>query len=404
MTSEELIERGRTFTRYEPAVETADEFFELMAAFREQLPVFRSEMFGGHWVVTRYADVQQILQDDVTFSSRQFQIPQWEIPGVDGGALPESLDPPEHGLYRNQLNDPLAMRRMHSLAPKAAEIAHAALSKVVERGSGDLVGEFCEPFPVSVFLLVFGAPVEDTAQLLAWKTQLFNDGFSPDTQVRRNFVDNVMPDIMRYFDTLVDARRQSSDPPDDLLTKMAYARVDDRLWSQDELHRTYVQYLAAGLDTVTGGLSLMLEFLISNPDRRRELIADKALIPAAVEEMLRHQGVASPARLVTREVELGGMNLHPGDMVQTIGPSTGRDSNEFPDPANVDFRRSPNRHIAFGVGRHRCHGQHLAKMQLCVGIETFLDLMPDVGFAPGAKPERRFGAVHAFTSLEVKIP
>jgi cytochrome P450 len=182
---------------------------------------------------------------------------------------------------------------------------------------------------------------------------------------------------------------------------MAYARVGDRLWSREELHRTYVQYLAAGLDTVTGALSLMLEFLVRNPERRRELIADKTLIPGAVEEMLRHQGIASPARFVTSETELGGKTLLPGDMVQLILASTGRDPGEYADPETVNFRRSPNRHIAFGAGRHRCHGQHLARMELQVGIEVFLDLLPDVQFAPGATPERRFGAVHSFASLDV---
>jgi cytochrome P450 len=399
----ELVERSRTFSRFDTGAKDADEFFALMAAFQKDLPVFRSEMFGGHWVVTRYADCYQILRDDVAFSSREFQIPRWEIPGVQGGALPESLDAPEHGIYRNALNEPLAMRRMHSLVPTATDIARATLANLVSAGSGDLVAEFCIPFPVSMFLLVLGAPVDDTAKLLSWKNLLFTDGYSPDDQVRRGFFDNVMPDIMEYFDKLVDSRRSSSQPPDDLLTAMAFAKVGDRLWSRDELHRTYIQYLAAGLDTVTGALSLMLEFLIRNPVRRQELIADRTLIPAAVEEMLRYQGIASPARFVTMASELGGETLQPGDIVQLILASTGRDAEEFADPDTVDFRRSPNRHIAFGVGRHRCHGQHLARMELQVGIEVFLDLMPDVRFAPNARPERRFGAVHAFTNLEVVV-
>jgi cytochrome P450 len=397
----ELVERSRTFTRFDPGVENADDFFSLMGAFQENLPVFRSMMFGGHWIATRYADCFQILRDDHAFSSRQFQIPQWEIPAIEGGALPESLDAPEHGIYRNALNEPLAMRRMRSLAPTAVDIARETLAPVASQGSGDFVADFCGPFPVSMFLLVLGAPVDDTQKLVSWKNLLFSDGYSPDVRVRQKFFDDVMPDIMEYFDKLVDSRRSSSHPPDDLLTAMAYARVGDRLWSREELHRTYVQYLAAGLDTVTGALSLMLEFLVRNPERRRELIADKTLIPGAVEEMLRHQGIASPARFVTSETELGGKTLLPGDMVQLILASTGRDPGEYADPETVNFRRSPNRHIAFGAGRHRCHGQHLARMELQVGIEVFLDLLPDVQFAPGATPERRFGAVHSFASLDV---
>lgn len=399
-SSAELHERARNFTLFDPAV---PDYFDLFAGFHDELPAFHSEQFGGFYVFTKYEDCRTILKDSETFSSRQIFIPKVEIVGAEGGLIPEEVDQPDHGKYRAALNAALGPRRVRPLYDDARRIADEYLAKIVQAGSADLVADFCVPFPVYTFLLMLGAPADDAPQLLYWKERMLGDGLGGDEIKRAEVQNEVLPAMVSHFEQMLAARRGSPDAPDDLLTALANATIDGRPWSQSELRRATMQYLMAGLDTVTSALSSMLYFLATHPEHRRDLDENRDLIPNAVEEMLRYCGLTGPARYVTRDTEVGGIQLRAGDLVHCILQATGRDPDEFPDADVVDFRRQTNRHLAFGAGRHRCQGSHLARMELAVALEAVLDHLPDLALAPGANPVPRWGYVFGFSELPIVV-
>jgi len=156
----------------------------------------------------------------------------------------------------------------------------------------------------------------------------------------------------------------------------------------------------AGLDTVSSGMGFMARFLAESPAHRRQLVEDPSLIPNAVEEMLRRFGVSTPSRQVSQDLEVAGVAMKAGDMVLMPVTLYGLDERVYPDPLSVDFRRKDaSFSLVFGTGVHRCIGSFLARLELRIFLETWLERIPDFSIAPGQKPRARAGVVNSMLSL-----
>ncbi|HEY1971228.1 MAG TPA: cytochrome P450 [Pseudonocardia sp.] len=373
----------------------------LLARMRTQCPVAHSEAVGGHWVLTRHADMEQVLQDPRTFSSAQGNsVP----PAFDpiGTWIPLHFDPPEHGQYRHDINSYFLPKKMAAREEELRGLAGKYLAPIVAAGGGDLVEKLCVPYPSEAFLLMLGAPVEDAERLLYWKNMNML-GMSGDPEAEKFVNERIRPEYLAYFDALLAERAGSPNPPDDILTGLTRARVGQRPYTRGEMLRVCTTMMIAGLDTVTAALGWSLHFLATEPAHRQQLIDDPGLIPSAVEELNRYFSTVSVARRATRDVQLGGASIGKDDWVLCVLPSAGRDAGTFADADRVHFARTPNRHLAFGFGPHRCLGIHLARVEMRVLLEEMMRLMPHFRVPPDARPRFYNGIVLGVGALPVEI-
>jgi cytochrome P450 len=191
--------------------------------------------------------------------------------------------------------------------------------------------------------------------------------------------------IYGYFGDVIEERRRK--PGSDLVSYLCQAEIDGEKLSSNEILDICFLMILAGLDTVTATLGCNVAFLASNPEHRRKLVADPALIPAAVEELLRWETpVTGVPRVVKQDVEIHGVTLEKGEMVTLLLGAADLDEGEFESPHDVDFARERNRHVAFGSGPHRCLGSHLARMELEVALEEWHRRIPDYAIQPGETP------------------
>jgi cytochrome P450 len=236
-----------------------------------------------------------------------------------------------------------------------------------------------------VFLALMGLPQDELAHFLELKDNLIRppggfgaeEGF--DVQ-RRTAIE-----IYDYFQRAIDDRRAA--PRDDLISRFISAEIDGYRMSDEEILDVCFLFIMAGLDTVTASLGCSMAYLAQHPEQRQELIDDPSLIPGAVEELLRWEGVVpGSARYIAQDVELNGQMLKAGTPAHIIISAANLDPNEFPDPDLVDFHREGNRHLAFGAGIHRCLGSHLARLELRVSIEEWHKRIPEYQITPGDAP------------------
>jgi len=345
--------------------------FEAWDALREQYPAFWSDLYGGHWVVTRFDAIRHALQEPSTFSNRSTIVSD---PDPEYTFIPTFLDPPEHGKYRKLYNARFSPAMVTRVTSAAREAANEYIDAFVDDGRCDFMTAFADPFPTNVFLNAINLPTEDTPLFVAWVHAVFGglSGTDPDAGVR------AQAEMRDYFKEMFDRRR--AEPQDlevDILTYLLSAEVDGEPIREENLLNMAVVLVLAGLDTTKSQLGYNFHYLATHPDDRRRIVDDPALIPSAIEELLRYHAFVPPARKLAHDVEYEGCPMKKGQMVLMPLWSATRDPRAFEDAGTVRLDRNPNRHIAFGAGPHRCAGAHLARRELLVAMEEWHKRIPD---------------------------
>jgi len=338
--------------------------------------------WAGSWQVTRAEDIRFVLQNPEIFSSRS-SAGFSRLLGEDWDLIPLEKDPPDHGKFRAIMNgvfSPTKINAMeHGVRQRAAELIEA----FAPTGACEFVEAFARPFPVSVFMQLMGLPASDASKLNDLEYGLLH---SADMQERVAAAKG----FYTYLSDFIALRRRV--PADDLTSFCIQAQIDGRPTTDEEVMGMCYLLVVAGLDTVAATLSLHFRHLALFPEDQRRLRDDPSLIPSAVEELLRAYSILTTSRLVTKDVEIGGQALKAGDRVVCSLPLACLDPDEFADPMTVDFQRSPNRHVAFSYGPHRCVGSHLARRELIIAIEEVLRRVPPFRVAPGSDaPIHSFG-------------
>ena len=390
-------ERARTFTFTDPEL-NIDNIFEVFEEFRTKCPVAKSEAIDkGSYLVSTYKDIDQVLRDSSTFINGEGIPPYLGTPKW----IPIAVDPPEHRLYRRDLNQMFTEAKVRDKEAAMTETFRSYLQPILDRGSGDLVSELTTPFPCIVFLHMLGAPVSDVDMLIDFKDTAL--AAAHDDEARVKLGTETMPRLMQYFNEQLDQREASDAPPTDVLGELVNAKVGDRPYTRDEMLLACAFVTVAGLDTVTAMLSKFLRFLAESPSHRAQLVEDPALIPDAIEEMLRHFSILTTSRAVSKPVELNGVQLQAGDRVELLTPSAGRDEAMYDDADKVDFHRERVTHLSFGGGVHRCLGSHLARLELKVALTTLLEMMPDYYLDPEHPPKEHLGEVLGVDELRIVV-
>ena len=365
---------------------------------RAESRAFRSDIAGSYdlWYLLRYDDIRAALQDCDLFSSRSVQY----LGDSPRQMIPEELDPPEHAKYRRLLNAPLAPSAVRARAGQIRALAISLIDGLAPQGGCDLLTDFAQKFPTTIFMNIMGLPAERTAEFIARAQTVLHltAEQDPDFSERATAALEIVADI----GAAVSARR--AEPRDDMISLLMNSTVDERPLTDDELYQLGFLLYLAGLDTVANVLAYSFRHLAENPGLRHLLRDEPDRIPDAVEEFLRYFSIASTVRVVTTDADFAGCPMKTGDRVVLPTASAGRDADQYPDPDEFRLDRFPNPHLAFGAGPHRCPGAHLARLELRIALEEWHRRIPDYQLADHKPVSEYVGAVAGLTALPLRWP
>jgi cytochrome P450 family 109 len=336
---------------------------------RASQPVAYDSKFSS-WNVYRHADAVRILNDPATFSSeaRNGAMALPSIVGMDGA---------RHRKLRGLVTQAFTPRMVEQLAPRISEVATELLEAGCARGRFDAMQDFAYPLPIRIIAEMLGIPVEDQASFRRWSETL-TAGPRTDAKRGRSFAEERASTLLELHDYLtrqIDLRRRS--PGNDLISRLLAAEVDDERLNETELLEFCRLLLIAGYETTACLIGNGVLTLHELPEVAGQLRADPSLWPGAVEEIVRcFPSVAATMRVAHAEVELGGQRIQAGQAVMVLTGSANYDESVFADPETLDIRRSPNRHLGFGMGAHFCLGAPLARLELRIALALMLQKLP----------------------------
>jgi cytochrome P450 len=325
------------------------------------------------WALLKYEDVRYVSSNPALFSSAKgITIPDPEMPSpVQEGNLIFS-DPPRHRQLRKLINAGFTRRQVAHLEPKIREIVRGILDGLEPGSLHEFAEEIAAPLPTRLIAELIGAPPDDWEQFRAWSDAATG---TADPEIELDpFV--AMGQLYEYFQKLIAARR--AEPRDDLLSVLAEAEIDEQRLTDEDLLNFSFLLLVAGNETTRNLIALGTLALIAHPNQCRLLVDDHALIPGAVEEMLRwNSPVVHMARTATTDIEIRGQLIAEGDTVVMLYGSANRDEDIFgADSEQFKVTRHPNPHIAFGCGEHSCVGAQLARLEASVLFDELLRRFP----------------------------
>ena len=382
------------FDPFDPAYLTDP--YPVYAQLRAEAPV-HYEPGLDHWVMSRHADVRAVLADPAIFSARNAVSPlvrltddQVRLLRQDGFAthILVNLDPPEHARARRATGRAFLPRRLAGLAPVIRTLAERHVDRFPPGGPADVVSGLAYELPAEVLFVLLGIPEGDVPQVKAWgedRMKLIWGRPDPDEQHR---LVRTTVEFWRYCRHLVEARQ--ADPGDDLTSELLADRSSEQL-RPFEVATVVFGLLFAGHETTTNLLGNAVHRLLRTPGLWERLVAEPALMVAAVEEILRlDTSVPVWRRVTTRPVEVGGVALPAGARVLIALGSANRDGEVFerPDEVNLD-RRNAREHLSFGFGIHFCLGATLARMEVRTALEVLAERLPGLRLTEGQELDFR---------------
>jgi cytochrome P450 len=345
-------------------------FYDVANELRQHCPVAHSEAHGGFWIFTRFADVQDGFSDERRFSS----VPTVTIP-VNPAAvpiIPLQCEPDIHRDFRRILDPYFRAGAVSQYEAEIRRITTELIDSFIESGRCEFIGDFARPLPGAVmFSLFLGLPESEIDEAFHLTMAIMHSLGTPEAEhVHRRF----MTLISRMLD-----RRRAEPSRGDVIDALLAGTVQGRPLTDDEVVRTPIQLIAAGLDTTLHALGTMMIALAWTPAVHRRLADNPADIPRAVEELLRWEPPAGGlVRTAVHDVVVGGRQVRAGEPILLLVAAANRDIAEYDQPDQIDLDRPQVRHLSFGYGAHYCLGVHLARLELRVALEELLRRVRDV--------------------------
>jgi cytochrome P450 len=370
---------------------------------REAPPLFWTPRNGGRWVAIGHEEAFEVARNAEYFSSTYMprdqlkallaQMPK-DMPRIPQ-ATPITMDPPEHAKYRAPLNPAFSPKAVQARRESIQELADELIDATIDRGWCDFIPAIAERLPVRVFLRMMGLPESRLAEFRDLVHEFLAKTLANPMEgasMSRKVADAMLDDIM--------ARK--AEPKDDLISLLWQTKIDGEPMTIELMEDYAVLLFIAGLDTVINGMGHGIRHLAMNPELQDELRANPALIPDAVEELLRRYTFTIPMRRVAKEVEMAGWKLKVGDWVAMYLPGADLDPRAFHSPERFDLHREDEVHIAFGAGVHRCLGSHLARLELQVLYARVLARLPRFRLDPDKPVTYHAGNIIAVDSLPIR--
>jgi cytochrome P450 len=291
------------------------------------------------------------------------------------------LDPPDHQRHRKLVSPAFTPRRISAIEQRVRELARGLLDPIAPNQVVDFAPAVAEQLPMLVIAEMLGVPTADHDRFKVWSDAMIDAATEPKEETYQ-----LAFELWGYFEKIIEQRRV--DPADDLISVIAHAEVDDAPLTNAELNGFCMTLLVAGNETTRNLITGGVEALAHNPDQFQRLVADRSLVPTAVEEMLRWvTPVMNFARTATTDVDVRGNRISEGQMVFMLYGSANRDPEAFgPSVDTFDVGRQPNPHVAFGFGEHFCMGASLARIEARILFDELLQRYSSVELA--GDPER----------------
>ena len=367
------------FSHLEP--EWSADPYPIQDDLRQRCPIARTERFGGGWLPTRYEDVAAIAYDTERFSSRSIIMGNFRPPrdlAPVGGSPPISSDPPFHHHARKLLLPAFTKTAVSRQEPATRALCHSLIDAFAGRDAADAAADYAQHIPMQVIAGMLGFPPRDGPRFRVFVENVLEGiNLPPEERIER------MEQLFDYL--LAQVHDHLDHPREDLTSYLIDAEIFGQKLQADHVTGTMALLLIAGIDTTWSAIGASLWHLARNPADRRRLAAEPGLLATAVEEFLRAYAPVTMARLVKQDMRWNGVDMKADDWILLSFPAANRDPAQFDRAGEVVIDREVNRHAAFGLGIHRCVGSHLARMELRVALEAWLERIPEFSLAdPGA--------------------
>ena len=370
-----------------PGGTARDDIYTVLKPLHALPDILWSPRNGGHWIVTRSDDVRWVRAEHTIFSHEEFGVPRGSMNVL---MPPVTVDPPRHARFRAVLNPAFTPAAARDLKAYARDVAGELIDRIKPRGACDFVADFARIMPVMVFLRVLGLPADRRDDFVRWAL-----GYT--TARDQETKDESAARIAAFLSAELDERERN--PRGDLLSRIAAWRKNPRFEDEAEVMGMAMVTFIGGLDTLSNLMSFAARHLADDGDARRRLAARPELIARAAEEYIRRHGLTMTGRVIRSDVTRKGVTMKRDDMLLVIDPLAGLDERAYPDPLMVDFERDCAVHDSFGNAAHKCVGEHLARMELIVFIEEWLQRIPEFRLDPGKPALTYSGPVIGMSQL-----
>ena len=385
------------FSHLEP--EWAADPYPILDELRGRCPIAHTDRFGGGWLPTRYEDVAAVAYDTENFTSRSIIMsnfrPPKEIEPI-GTAPPISSDPPFHHDARKLLLPAFTKTNVAKLEPATREFCHSLIDALEGQDVVDAAHDYAQHIPMRVIAHMLGFPLEDGPHFREFvENALEGVNLPPEERIAR------MSKLGEYI--LAQIQDHLANPRDDLTTYLLNAEMNGQKLDPFIVTGAIALLLIAGIDTTWSAIGASLWHLAKTPEDRKRLVAEPELLPTAMEEFLRAFGPVTMARLVKHDMHWRGVDMKAEDWVLLSFPSANRDPEQFERADEIVIDREVNKHAAFGLGIHRCVGSHLARMELRVALEVWLQRVPEFALADESAVTWAAGQVRGPRTLPLRI-
>ncbi|MGH6909645.1 MAG: cytochrome P450, partial [Phenylobacterium sp.] len=359
--------------------------------FRNGPDLVYTPYYGGHWIATRRELIAEIFHKPELFSTFPYVIPA-SVSSPEPRPFTE-INAPESLKFRRLLAPIMAPKAVQRFEEQTRELMREIMDEVAPLGACDFAVDVAQKLPIFIIMRWLNLPFEDRFMLMRNVDDVLSH---PDPERRRA----AREFTVGYVDAIVAERRVR--PGDDLISALVSGEVDGRPVSHVEGTAMARNLIHGGLDTVRNMMSFIAWFLARHDAHRRQLVDEPALIPAAIEELLRFYALPNMSRSVLADTVFHGVELKRGEQILLPLILAGLDDRVHADAMTVDFRRAEQRHISFGHGAHVCPGQHLARIELRVFVEEWLKRIPHFSLQPGVPIVTAGGIILAVRTLPLQ--
>jgi len=372
---------------------------EIWEELRAKCPVAHSPRYGGTWLPVRHEDVSAIAYDTEHFSSEDVVVKRIKPTGESrpyGGAPPITSDPPFHHHARRLLLPAFAPQKIAAMEAETRSFCHSLIDNMGAVDVIDAADQYAKHIPPAVIAHMLDLPLAD-GELFRDFIHTALEGVAEDQAVRQAGWQK----LDAYLDRRISERSQNLG--DDLLSFLLTVEMGGNKLQPEHVRGTVALLLIAGIDTTWSAIGSTLWHLAKTPSDLARLVREPELVPTAVEEMLRAYAPVTMARVVAKDVEIGGCPMKEGDWVLLPFPAANRDPGAFDRADEVIIDREVNRHSAFGLGIHRCVGSNLARMEVRIAMEVFIERFPKFELADPAAVTWSVGQVRGPRSLPIRL-
>lgn len=369
---------------------------------RGECPVAHTNRYGGAWLPVSHADVSAVARDTDHFSSEGAVLAnkpprdQWVSTAPIGGAPPITSDPPFHADARRLLLPAFSPQVVAEWEPEIRRLCNELIDNMSDSLTIDAAVQYAQNIPVYVIARMLGLPLEDS-DYFRETVHMVLEEIGAEFGERQGGFEKLDAYLTKHVQDHID------NPKDDLIGFLLNAKIYDQPLSPQHVVGTIILLMVAGIDTTWSSIGSSIWHLAQHPDDLARLVNEPELLPTAIEELLRAYAPVTMARIVKADAEIGGCPVKQGDSVLLPFPAANRDPQVFPDADKVIIDREENRHVAFGLGIHRCLGSNLARLELRLAVEVFIQRFPQFQLADAQAVTWSLGQVRGPRKLPVRV-